>query len=126
MQSADGKVTQPGSTPQQYGTGSQGPHAIGSEGPTSAVVQGQNGFRCGAEAAACLDLLLGEGLPWADSQYVGGLSLAGSRRLADPSGRTGDLTQPPDSTYAPAVLQHTYCAIIISYLAGASLSAAQI
>lgn len=35
MQSADGKVTQPGSTPppQQARTGSQGPHAIGSEGP---------------------------------------------------------------------------------------------
>lgn len=32
---------------------------------------------------------------------------------------------PPDSTYAPVELQHTYYAIIISYLAGASRSTAQ-
>ncbi|KAK2838034.1 hypothetical protein Q5P01_015246 [Channa striata] len=78
-----------------------GPGSIGSEGCPSAV------------------------LP-ADSQYVGGLSLTGSRRPADPSGQTGDLTWLSDSTYAPAELQHTYCAIIISYLAGASPSTAQI
>lgn len=70
------------------------PHMIGSEGHPSAWVVGQYGFRRGAEVtkAACVDLLLREDLPRADSQYVGGLSLSGSRRPADPSGQAGDLS----------------------------------
>ncbi|KAK2901649.1 hypothetical protein Q8A73_011395 [Channa argus] len=90
-----------------------GPGSIGSEGCPSAALPV---WICCSERPP----------PRADSQYVGGLSLTGSRRPTDPSGQTGDLAWPSDSTYAPAELQHTYCAIIISYLAGASPSTAQI
>lgn len=78
----------------------------------------------GATAATRQDLLLRGGPPPVASRRGGGLSLASSRRTTDPSGWTGDRTQPSDSTYAPTELQHTYCAIIISYLAGAPPSAA--
>lgn len=132
MESAAGKVTRPGSAaaPPPPGRPPSKPalrHWLRglsvSRGARSIWVQTRS-RSAGLPAWICCRLR--EGLPWADSQYVGALSLAGSRRPGDPSSRTGDLVRRSDSTHAPMEFQHTYCAIIISYLAGASLSAAQI
>lgn len=130
MQRAAGKVTPPGPAPNAGGLACAPPTLLywlrGSglnHRERSKQVQTQMGGG-GATAATRQDLLLTEGPPSVASRRGGGLSLASSRRTTDPSGWTGDRTRPSDSTYAPTELQHTYCAIIISYLAGASPSAA--